>query len=156
MLIKPALGDYGCNVNCLKSGLTLNVKTGLGRILQKMFMVIVKYIVYSILSYPVDMGAGRMYITCLSRNSYLIFVMHLPHHIDFKIAASVYLVEVAREYFTTAQFRVVGDIKSHFSLFNELLFSGVLSKDSWISRFCKAGASDHNIVGRCLLRFKWA
>ena len=71
--------------------------------------------------------------------------MHLLHHIDFKIAAGVYLVEVAREYFTTAQLRIVGDIKSHFPLFNELLFSRVLSQDGWISRLFKTGASDHNI-----------
>ena len=149
MLIKPALGDYGCNVNCLKSGLTLNVKTGLARILPKMLMVILKSTAYSIFSCPVDLGAGRMYITYLSRNSYLIFLMHLLYHINFKISAGVYLVEVAREYFTTSQLRIVGDIRSHFPLFYELLFSGVLSQDSWISRFFKAGASDHNIVGMC-------
>ena len=75
--------------------------------------------------------------TVLMPNSYLIFLMHMLHHIDFKIAAGVYLVEVAREYFTTAQLRVVGNIESHFPLFNELLFSGVFGQDSWISRFCK-------------------
>ena len=52
--------------------------------------------------------------------------MHLLHHINFKIAAGVHLVEVAREYFTTTQLRIIGDIKFHFLLFNELLFGGVL------------------------------
>ena len=122
---------------------------GFQRIPLQMFMDYSKSTAYSILSYPVDLGAGRMYITYLSRNSYLIFFMHLLHHIDFKIAAGLYLVEVARVYFTTAQLRIVGDIKSHFPLFNELLFSGVLSQDSWISRFFKADASDLNIVGMC-------
>ena len=70
--------------------------------------------------------------------------MHLLHHIDFKIAADMYLVEVSREYFTAAQARIVRNIKSHFPLFNEFLLSGVLSQDSWISRFCKAGANDRN------------
>ena len=87
--------------------------------------------------------------TVLMPNSYLIFLMHMLHHIDFKIAAGVYLVEVAREYFTTAQFRVVGDIKSHFSLFNELLFGEVLGQDSRFSRLLEAGASDHNILSMC-------
>ena len=95
------------------------------------------------------LGADRICILYLSRNSYLIFLMHLLHHIDFKIAAGVYLVEVGREYFATIQLRIVGDIKSHFPPFNDLLFGGVLSQDSWISRFFKAGASDHNIIGMC-------
>ena len=71
--------------------------------------------------------------------------MHLLHHINFKIAAGVYLVEVAREYFATAQLCIVGDIKPRFPPFNDLLFGGVLSQDSWISRFFKASASDHHI-----------
>ena len=71
--------------------------TGLGRILLQMLMDYSKSTAYSILSYPVDLGAGRMYITYLSRNSYLIFLMHLLHHINLKITAGVYLVEVARE-----------------------------------------------------------
>ena len=96
------------------------------------------------------MGADRICILYLSRNPYLIFLMHLLHHIDFKIAAGMYMVEVAREYFTAAQLRIVGNIKSHFSLFNKLLFSGVFGQDSWIYRFCKTNASDHNIVGMCL------
>ena len=126
MLIKPALGDYGCNVNCLKSGLTLNVKTGLGRILPKMLMVILSLQHIRILSYPVDLGAGMMYITYSSRNSYLKFLLHLLHHINFKITAGVYLIEVARKYFTTTQLRIVGDIKPHFPPFNNLLFGRVL------------------------------
>ena len=72
--------------------------------------------------------------------------MHLLHHIDFKIAAGVYLVEVARQYFTAAQLCIVGDIKPHFPPFNNLLFGGVLGQDSWISRFYKTGASDQNII----------
>ena len=75
--------------------------------------------------------------------------MHLLHHIDFKIADGVYLVEVARQNLTAAQLSIVGDIKPHFLPFNNLLFGGMLGQDSWISRLFKAGASDHNIVGMC-------
>ena len=92
------------------------------------------------------MGADRICIVYLSRNSYLIFLMHLLHHIDFKIAAGVYLVEIARQYFTAAQLRIMGDIKPHFPPFNNLLFGEMLGQDSWICRLWKAGASDQNIM----------
>lgn len=56
MLIKPALGNYECNVNFLKSGLTIMVKAGLERILLKMLMVILK--VYSIFNFIIPSRLG--------------------------------------------------------------------------------------------------
>ena len=34
--------------------------------------------------------------------------MHLLHHVNFKVAAGVHLVEITRKYFINTQLRVVG------------------------------------------------
>ena len=44
--------------------------------------------------------------------------MHLFHHVNFKIAAAVYLAKITRKNFANAQLGVVSNIKSHFSPFN--------------------------------------
>ena len=95
MLIKLALGDYRCNVHCLIR-FNFNSESRPWKGSTKGAHGYSKSTSYLILSYPIDLGAGRMYITYLSRNSYLIFLMHLLHHVDPKIAAGVHLVEIAR------------------------------------------------------------
>ena len=62
-----------------------------------------------------------MYITYVSRMTYLIFLVHLLHHLNFQIAAGVYLVEITRQYFTAAQLILVGDIKPHFPSLDDFL-----------------------------------
>ena len=82
--------------------------------------------------------------------------MHLLHHVNFKVAADMHLVEITREYFTNAQLRVVGNIKSHFSLLNIFFFGEVFGQDSRFARLSKAGASDHHVISMCSSRFSWA
>ena len=82
--------------------------------------------------------------------------MHLLHHVNFKVSAGVHLIEIAREYFTNTQLRVIGNMKSHFSPLNMFFYGGVLgqyNRSYWLS---KASASDHHIIIMCLGRFNWA
>ena len=111
---------------------------------------------YSILLYTVGLGVDRICITYLSRDSYLIFLVHLFHHINLKIVAGMNLVEITREYLTNAQLRVISNVKSHFPPFNELVFGGVLGQDGRLSRLSEAGTSNHNIFTMFFWRFKWA
>ena len=72
--------------------------------------------------------------------------MHLLHHINFEVTASVDLAEIAGEDLIAAQLRVVRNIKLLFSPLNNFLFGGVLSQNSWVSWFCKTSASDQNVI----------
>ena len=82
--------------------------------------------------------------------------MHMLHHVNFKITVGVHLIEMARIYFTNAQLRVVGNIKSHFLSFNVFFLGIVLGQDSRPSRLSKSGVGNHHIIIMCLRRFNWA
>ena len=82
--------------------------------------------------------------------------MHLFHHINFKIAAGVYLAEITREDLTAAQLCIMGDVKLHLSPFNNLLLSSMFGQSYWISRLYKAGASNQHIIIMSFRRLKWA
>jgi hypothetical protein len=75
---------------------------------------------------------------------YLIFLMHLFDHIYLKITASVHLAEVAREYFTDAQMRIIGHVKLDFAFLNQLFLGRVFRQDIGIPWFLKANAGDQN------------
>jgi len=68
----------------------------------------------------------------------------------------VYLAEVAREYLTASQLCIMGDVKPHLPPFNNLLLGSMLGQSYWNSWFCKAGASDQNVISMSLRRLKGA
>ena len=85
----------------------------------------------------------------------LIFFVHLFDDAHLKIAASMNLAKIAREEFTDAQLRVIGQIKLDLPPLDKFLFGSVLGQNWGIPRLCVAGASDKNIFS-FLSRLGWA
>ena len=71
--------------------------------------------------------------------------MHLFDDAHLKFTASMNLAKIAREEFTDAQLRVIGQIKLDLPPLDKFLHGSVLGQDCGIPRLCVAGASDKNI-----------
>ena len=72
-------------------------------------------------------------------------MVHLFHHVDFNITATVHLAHVAGKDVSNTHVSIICNIKLDPAIAQKFFFGGTLGQYSWPSRLNKASASNLNI-----------
>ena len=78
------------------------------------------------------------------------------HHVNFDITAVVHLAKIARQNFPNAHVRIINNVKSDLTAFQEFFFGRALSEHSRSFRLNIAGLGNFNISVLRVTCFDWA
>ena len=82
--------------------------------------------------------------------------MHRLHHVDFNVAATVHLAEIARQNFSGTHVRVIRKVKSDLTVFQEFFFGSAFGKHSWPSWLNVIGLGNFILSFLRVLCLDWA
>ena len=83
-------------------------------------------------------------------------MVHLLHHVNFDVTATVHLAEIASQNFSGTHVRVIRKVKSDLTAFQEFFFGSAFGKHSRPSRLNVTGLGNFNLSFLRVICLDWA